>query len=747
MKRTDVASPGHVRTSIALFVTTSAAMASYFAVFRGAQWWLMAVVVIGVVLTVVGVARGLRLPYLAIFVAGIIAWFESLLVLFAPDSAVLWVVPSPATFSEFGGLLREAIDRFVENEAPMSMTTPDVFTMAAIAGLVALAVDAICQAIRAPAVSAVLFFGVYLSPTVIAGRVPSILVFVAIALPWLYLLRADMHSRSAAEQSAWRHLSIPAVAIASASLIVGVGVPPALPATSNLGISWGDGPPGTFDTGINPILALGENLRRNQSVVALELTTEDIQAPYLKVTNLRDFTGATWRPGSETNTGWENKIVEGAEAISPQIDTELVKTSIMIKRLDTNLLPLPYPTETVDGLTGRWELQAAGRIRYAPGSESTRGQSYTATSVEVEPTLEQIRAADTDRSGPLINYTTLPPLPQIIQETAQQVTATATNDYDRMIALQSYFRGGQFSYSESAPVEEGFDGNGVQVIAEFLKVKSGYCVHFSSAMAVMARAIGIPARIAVGFAPGARTGETRGDKPVFEVTTDDLHAWPEIYFDGIGWVGFEPTPGRGSETAFASEAVGSDAIEDVPEQRAPVSQEDLAEDAVLADEQSAPNEPIRSPWVLAFVVLLAIGGVPALVRILRRARRLRAVRSSPAPASDVWRELVDSARDCGIAVGRADTPRSFADRLAQESSIDGDVLAALRHRVEVERYAVRGSPSVEADECVAALHVIRTQMRAAMRLPERLAATFWPRSLWGQLTYETPPADLLDAKA
>src|SRR6185437_4819598 len=74
-------------------------------------------------------------------------------------------------------------------------------------------------------------------------------------------------------------------------------------------------------------------------------------------------------------------------------------------------------------------------------------------------------------------------------------------------------------------------------VSSFLASKRGYCVQFSSAMAVMARLLGIPARIGVGFLPG--THQANGS---YTVSLNDAHAWPEIYFTGVGWVRFEPTP-------------------------------------------------------------------------------------------------------------------------------------------------------------------------------------------------------------
>ena len=90
------------------------------------------------------------------------------------------------------------------------------------------------------------------------------------------------------------------------------------------------------------------------------------------------------------------------------------------------------------------------------------------------------------------------------------------------MAIQSYLRSAEFTYSLQSPVQGGYDGNGLSVLADFLTQKSGYCIHFASAMAVMARLEGIPSRIAVGYAPGRSTGATvsvagQGPLPEYEV--------------------------------------------------------------------------------------------------------------------------------------------------------------------------------------------------------------------------------------
>ena len=146
------------------------------------------------------------------------------------------------------------------------------------------------------------------------------------------------------------------------------------------------------------------------------------------------------------------------------------------------------------------------------------------------------------RVAPRTTTSCTPWVPATVVAAAQEVAGDAATSWDRALALQNWFRtSGGFVYSEEAPVEGGYDGSGLDVLGEFLDQRSGYCVHFASAMAVMSRLLGIPARVAVGFQPG--TPETLDDGTVrWTVTTHDLHAWPELYFEGVGWLRFEPTP-------------------------------------------------------------------------------------------------------------------------------------------------------------------------------------------------------------
>ncbi|WP_180933663.1 transglutaminase-like domain-containing protein [Nocardioides ungokensis] len=144
-------------------------------------------------------------------------------------------------------------------------------------------------------------------------------------------------------------------------------------------------------------------------------------------------------------------------------------------------------------------------------------------------------------------YTALPTdLPAIVSTLATQVTRDAPTRFEKAVALQQWFSStGGFTYSTRAA-----PGNGVNDLVRFLSDneggRTGYCEQFASAMAVMARVLHIPARVAVGFLEPDQVGPN-----TYEYSTHDLHAWPELFFPGSGWVRFEPTP-AGAGTSVPS---------------------------------------------------------------------------------------------------------------------------------------------------------------------------------------------------
>jgi transglutaminase-like putative cysteine protease len=159
---------------------------------------------------------------------------------------------------------------------------------------------------------------------------------------------------------------------------------------------------------------------------------------------------------------------------------------------------------------------------------------YSVVSETGLPPAGELRHAPAQYSdGIRLVYLRLPRMDPRVGELARTLTASATNNYDRAVAIQAYLRS-NFRYTLDPPAIEPGDP-----IGSFLfKSKSGYCEYFAAAMAVMLRTLNVPARLVNGFQTGSynRLGKD------FVVRARDAHSWVEVYFPGYGWIPYDPTP-------------------------------------------------------------------------------------------------------------------------------------------------------------------------------------------------------------
>ncbi|MEV7395925.1 DUF3488 and transglutaminase-like domain-containing protein [Aeromicrobium sp. NPDC092404] len=726
MLRAEASTQRAVRTArdtwfdhVVIGVALAALLSGFRSIIAGNDWWVTTILVAALTGLACAVLRAVGLRWVAPI--AIVVELLALAWIFVPETLMV-VVPTFDTFRELGNLASAAQEIIIEEQAPVAAAEPVVLVMASSFGLLVIVADVLLQRRHAASGIGLLLLAVFATPALISGDTPSVWLFVVVAALWLLILR----SRTGLGGSVARGQRGPALVLATAALAASVAFPIISPDVSAVATSWGKPPPAVFGRGINPMLELGQNLRRNGTTTALTYTTGLPDAPYLKVATLRDFSGKTWKPGSAG--GYRAR--EGADMIDPRIKVNKESTTITIRQLRTTMLPVPYPLEKVTGLEGNWDPGLG--LTMTSRTDNTRGQKYSVTSLDIQPTANQMRALPAGSELLLKLETDLPDkVPAIIGDTARRVTEGATNQYDQVIALQDHLRQtGSFTYSETAPVADGYDGNGIDVIAEFLEKKSGYCVHFSSAMAVMARTLGIPSRIAVGYAPGSVVGVKDGQNQ-YEATSDDLHAWTEIYFEGVGWINFEPTPSVGSPTSFREPGSPTSETDDgeVPSTNNPSVREqdgsvDTAAPAASTAERTAPRTAL-----VTTVALVALLGLPALLRSARRRWRLSRAGASVEP---LWRELEDTARDYGLPFSPTDTPRGFISHLGGRDGIDREALERLLLRVERSRFA--RSAAMDGDGTYDLRAVVASLAGGASRA-ERWRAVALPRSLAGRRAY------------
>lgn len=649
-------------------------------------------------------------------------------------SASAGVLPNSLVFTEMAGALQRAGDHVRHGAAPLESTPDLAFAVALCVAVLALVLETLIVTARAPLAAGVVVAAVGITPSVIVPGDVNLVWFVLLALTLFLLLRLQVGRIR--QDDTPRPRGGLTVLVGVAALVATVAIAPGVPVAAT---GFGGGAAMT----LSPSLRLGEDLRRPAVSDVMTLITDADRAPYLRVVTLSTFDGEVWHPDdSDTNplsAGF------GPHSWGEDVESTEQRTSVRVIGLSSAWLPLPYPATEVRGLDGNWRVMTENRTVLSRRGDAAE-QTYTVDSLIVEPTADQARLATASGSTAGEHLRALPPeMPPIIAQTAQEVTAGATNDYDRLLALQTWFRS-SFRYSLDTPVDEGFDGTGVEAIAAFLEQRSGYCVHFAGAFAVMARSLDIPTRIVVGYLPGRESDDEQDGSPIYRVASDQLHSWPEVYFDQLGWVSFEPTATLGVPTRFApatspGSATGNitetpETNPDAPASNAP-SQERRDQDAGASGSSARPAlDP--QPVMLGVLAVVLVLLVPTLVRTVRRLRRQYAAARGDAEAA--WAELRDTLLDLGLDASSAESPRQRGERLVHAYRLDPEAMHVLVAAIERARFARPSARPNGHDDLTAALRTARQGLYTRTDLRDRMTATFAPRSLLGRRVTERATA-------
>lgn len=723
---------GHPETGPARWVLAVAVLGAVMGTSLGFRnvmldysWMPPAFLVAGMTVLLPALVR--RYPRLAAYApaAALLGWFMGLTLAFFPGTAYLGLLPSTRTVAAAVDLASEASATIMVNNTPVPPDTGLVFVICAGVGFAALLVDTLAVTVALPAASAVGLVLLLLPASLTTQDGIGASGFIGAGAGYLLLLGCcrwyapDGKLRPAANRARSGTLTR-ATLLGTAVVLVATLLPAAIP-----GFDQGTFPQGSRlgssgnVAGLDPMISLGNDLRAQSGAVNLTYLSNSDAPLYMRMSTLEDFSGKNWKPSAIPKdlppalSGLNPDF--GANSAVPVVATT---TWVDVVNLASAWLPAPLSATEVADLRGHWTWNPSTQTING-NDASTRDQSYMVTSQMPVLTPALLEAAVQKPGGGLDPvFTALPNnVPSIIKNTAEDITKGKSTPYDRAMAIQDYLRSNVFTYSEKTPVDKGYDGAGMNVLAKFLEVKAGYCVHFSATMAVMARELGIPSRIAVGYAPGERTTETsvvNGQTLLgYQVAGRDAHAWPELYFEGLGWVPFEPTPSRGAVPSYArddasntSNAGPNDFLNGSnPRTTATAAPTGSAtETAAAAAVPVAPTPPparISASLVGVLLVLLALAS-PAFTRIQVRRRRLALVRgagsagggagsagrgprlggprlggrgSGPdprdAPELLAWREFMASAVDYGYNYDPSLTPSLQAAGVAKMAGLDG----------------------------------------------------------------------------
>jgi transglutaminase-like putative cysteine protease len=667
--------------------------------------------------------------------------------LFSPAGAVGGWLPTPDSLADLGAVLTDGSAEVREQSTPALPLTGLLALVVLLVGIVAVVVDLIAVGGRQPALAGLGLLVLFCVPV---STVTGSIGLVAVAAPaagLALLLWADQSRRlaSRAGRAGGRAGAPAAAGTAVLALVVALVVGSVVPTLSEgrlaqgFGSGGGTGSPGTA---LDPAAALQGQLTLPEPIDLLRVDTSVPDPGYLRVVTLDVYSA---------EEGWTIGNLDGEASVAqPDELTPLparrggreVAATITAVAHDDRFLPVfasPLAVSIAD--PGAWRFDPATGTVFGR-DVSTAGDRWAVTAVEPQPSDDELRASGPlpEGSPVLERDTALPPLDPTVTDLVAGLTADAATPYEAVLAIQGHFsRENGFVYSLSTtPGTTGDD------LADFLRLKQGYCEQYAGAMAAMVRAAGIPARVALGYTPGrVQPGGGR------MVTSDDAHAWVEVYFDDVGWIPFDPTPidsERAVDLPWAPRPADQEVLErpqDVPTvpttPTGPTTpRADRADGAVSRDRTAAQASTSARPVLVGAGVLLGLAALlaaPAGARALQRRRRVTA--GSPAA---LWDELAATARDLGLPWDPAQTPRQQAAVVAR--TLDGPgghdahragsagAADAVERLARAEETASYGRPGAAADPTLAAALVqARRGLTAAAAPRTRLQALLWPASL------------------
>ena len=635
-------------------------------------------------------------------------------------------LPTLDMFQGWAHLLSDALGTIQSYSAPAPATRGVVLGVTLIVTLVAVVVDAIGVTRRSPAAAGLALLTAYLLSAANSGTGLSIWFFLFAAGFWVLLVGRQGTSafrgwgtpipldgaerRTTEDALALRFVSA-GRRLAVASLALAVVLPmvlPHLPARFLLS-GLGRAPDGVGVGGssrLNSSLDIARSLHSQSQGVILSYRSNAGAVDPLRVAVLTDYAQGEW---TDTTADPETSQLDNPPlGVSAGVTLTTAQVTVTDNRIDPPQLAAPAPAVAADLGKVPWAATVNGSIR-----PERRPDKYTIRYVRVQPTEQQLQNAQTDPVTLADSQVTQNDLDidessrPVLDATLAKVVPKGASAIDTARAIQGYLRGSQFTYSLTLAKPAPQDDN--DPLVTFLRTKQGYCIQFATAMIMMARDRGIPARMAIGFLPGHLEPDTS-----WTVRGTDAHAWPELWFPGLGWLRFEPTPsGRSGAAPIyttapivdgpsgpSNSATGGATSTPSASPRTVDNQQDNP--GSLTPAASAPARLWHGiatlpawTWLLVVLVLGALGSLALpTAAILRRRRALAAADDEAAVAEAHWQTFLRQIDDLGVRPPTGSTPRQAGRFVAVSAHLAPDDVERMRSvvdTIERARYAAPGT--------------------------------------------------------
>ena len=537
--------------------------------------------------------------------------------------------------------------------------------------------------------------------------------------------------------------------LAVASLVTAVALPVVIPhlptrylidglgrSTNATGFSDGQ-------IGLKSTLDLTRSLNSPSKAPVLTYTTNAPTLTPLRVGVLESYANDQWRPDDTDAPYTRRPDIQLPPELDDSVPRETYRISVDASRIETQQIAAPTPLVSgdLDGIP--WGLDRQTSV----ASVNRTASSYSFSYLALNPSAKALNQGMSAATGAI-----LPPELQVdpasralVSDLVDEVVPEGASRIEAARAIQTYLRtGGGYTYSLELPdtvTNEFGQAERPDAISLFLRTKVGYCVQFATAMVMMARESGIPARMAIGFLPGS------ADRGTYTVRGSDAHAWPELFFEGVGWLRFEPTP-SGTQNTVAppySLAPTTPDASDPSSTANPSSSSSSNTRADGANDPGAQNPTTTSGTggggtsflgphartVLLWVLLGLLAGLlgSLAVPLAARTRLRRRLKDAPDEATRVevqWQAMVERLGDLGVIPPRGSTPRQAGRFYQREAYLEGEQSQALRRvvdGVERSRYAPPGTTVTDVRPDT---HQVVKAVSGVRRRKDRLRAVWWP---------------------
>ncbi|HZK51964.1 MAG TPA: DUF3488 and transglutaminase-like domain-containing protein [Actinomycetota bacterium] len=473
-----------------------------------------------------------------------------------------------------------------------------------------------------------------------------------------------------------------------------------------------------------------------------ELFTVQADAPgYWRLLSLTEFDGRIWSPGDFDTRPLEDGIVEGTGAEGTREVTQTYRLTGLKGEY------APAAEKPAEVTAGAEEFHADVETQHLKAADgSVADLEYTVRSELPDLAYSELRAAQVGDLGEMQDvYTELPSdydirILRLAERWIEQ--AGATSDFDRLVALQDRFQtSGEFIYSENVAPQDDDD-----YLYRFLtQTQEGYCQQFATAFGVMARSLGYPTRLSVGFLPGNIDPEEEG---TYVVRGTHAHAWPEVYFEDYGWVSFEPTPrsiaslphtqepqpetDSGNPFSDIGPGIGLDGSnnpragsggpscpEGLTQAECQANLANPGADAALPrvpTDDFAWQQRFAVIWRVALVLLALYLLLVPLLKELRAKRRYGRAQSPSGVTAAAFKQFLDDASELALRRAPSESAIAYASRLGRSrlvGPLQAGRLASLYERAE---YSPAGTNEGQAAE--------------ARRLALMLRKSMWKQASW-----------------